>query len=121
MAAGHEDSNARRHLQIVVAGGSERNTVEAFDRETRTWQRLPQMSEVRAHASSVVYQNHIFVIENGQRLKLKNLIYLSKMDIGLDLSTTYRKGSLVTYVREIAIFLGLFSLEDGPSATRSII
>ena len=61
MATGHENSNTRRQREIVVAGGIQINSVEAFDVENEAWRALPHMNERRAYASSVVHQNRMIV------------------------------------------------------------
>ena len=54
-----------RDLKVVIVGGrSEKgvlNSVEMFSLTNRTWTPLKQMSKRRRGASSVVYNNHIFV------------------------------------------------------------
>ncbi|CAB4022108.1 RING finger 151-like [Paramuricea clavata] len=53
-----------RELDVVVAGGQNYgslNSVEMFSLATGRWTPLQQMRECRLGASSVVYNNHIFV------------------------------------------------------------
>ena len=51
--------------KVVVAGGrndgGKLNSVEIFDLSSGTWTKLQPMKERRSEASSVVYNNHVFV------------------------------------------------------------
>ena len=48
--------------KVVIAGGHYLNSVEMFSLATGTWKRLQQMKQCRQSASSVVYNNNIFVL-----------------------------------------------------------
>ena len=98
--------------EIVVAGGHESKSVEAFNMETKTWRRLSQMSECKANASSVVYQDHI-IVTGGLRAISADEPNPAQLQMNRFLNYQF-KTSMVTYVWYIAI--AFFSSEDGLKA-----
>ena len=49
------------NAEIIVAGGHRSRSAEIFEMTTRTWRPLPEMTEYRDEASSVLYEGHMFV------------------------------------------------------------
>ena len=57
----HASSGQEFQVEIVVAGGLYRRSVELFNMTTKTWRSLSKMKECRYRSSSVLYQGHIIV------------------------------------------------------------
>ena len=86
-----------REPKVVIAGGrSEKNglnSVEMFSLTNGTWTPLKQMKERRRGASSVVYNDHIFVSGGwaGSGNWLKSIEKISLNAVQVDLSTSWEK------------------------------
>ena len=72
-----------REPKVVVSGGEcenvQSNSVEMFSLTTRTWTPLQRMNDNRAATSSVVHNNHIFVV--GGFLKGKGMKSVERLPI----------------------------------------
>ncbi|XP_028404286.1 influenza virus NS1A-binding protein-like [Dendronephthya gigantea] len=81
-----------REAKIVVAGGKNSeclNSVEMFDPSTATWTLLQPMKECRQVASSVVYNNQIFVIGGFLGSGSKAIEKISTNAVHVDQSITW--------------------------------
>ena len=83
-----------REPKVLIAGGlngrENTNSVEMFSLLNRTWTPLKRMKESRRRASSVVYNNQMFVIGGvGQRAGIKSIEKLSLNAVQVDQSITW--------------------------------
>ena len=76
-ASGGQDGQ----VEIVVAGGDDSKSVEAFNMTTKTWRPLSQMNECRGAACSVVYQGHMIVTGGLSETERLNDTTVEELDL----------------------------------------
>jgi hypothetical protein len=94
MSKGIAEGGVDREPKVVVAGGyngsGNSNSVEMFSLLNATWTPLQPMKESRQSASSVVYNNHIFVMGGyANFIRMKSIEKLSLNAVQDDQSITW--------------------------------
>ena len=78
--------------KVVIAGGWNKKTVEMFSLINKTWTLLQPMKEYRGCASSVIYNNHIFVVGGlGKSNAKKSIEKLSLNAVYVDQTVSWEK------------------------------
>ena len=81
-----------REPKVVIAGGWNKNSVEMFSLINLTWTRLQPMKESRRSASSVIYNNQIFVLGGlGNSGATKSIEKLSLNAVNVDQTVSWEK------------------------------